>query len=62
MSMDFLFRRPGLVLAFALASIAFGAWSLYSASKYQALCEISWWSASRAELAHCDERLSELRR
>ena len=45
----------------AVASVGFGIWSLYVASRYQALCELSYFSASSAEIKLCDERLSELR-
>lgn len=44
-----------------VASVGFGIWSLYVASRYQALCELSYFSASAAEIKLCDERLAELR-
>ncbi|MCC3243774.1 hypothetical protein LG047_00290 [Methylocystis sp. WRRC1] len=53
-------KRTLIASAFLLM-IGFGLWSLYFASRYQALCELSYWSASSAELKLCDERLSELR-
>jgi hypothetical protein len=49
-----------LLVCAAIASCGFGAWSMLVASRYQALCEISYFSASAAEIKHCDERLSEL--
>ena len=52
-------KRVLLVCA-AMASCGFGAWSMLVASRYQALCELSYWSASAAELKHCDERAAEL--
>lgn len=53
-------KRMALMTA-VVCSLGFGVWSLYVASRYQALCEISYFSASAAELKHCDERLSELK-
>lgn len=61
MDLDFMMKRPGVVLAVALLAIGFGLWSLYAASRYQALCELSYWTASDAELKQCDERLAELK-
>lgn len=52
--------KTRLLLAAALAMAGFGVWSLYVGSRYQALCELSYWSASAAELKHCDERAAEL--
>ena len=49
-----------LLVCAAMASCGFGAWSMLVASRYQALCEISYFSATAAEIKHCDERLSEL--
>jgi hypothetical protein len=49
-----------LLFAAAVAMAGFGVWSLYVGSRYQALCELSYWSASAAELKHCDERAAEL--
>ena len=49
------------VLLLAVVAMAgFGLWSLHVASRYQALCEISYWSATAAQLKHCDERAAEL--
>jgi hypothetical protein len=52
--------KKTLLICAVIASCGFGAWSMLVASRYQALCEISYFSASAAELKHCDERLSEL--
>jgi hypothetical protein len=49
-----------LLFVATLAMAGFGAWSLYVGSRDQALCELSYWSASAAELKHCDERAAEL--
>ena len=53
--------RLKLLYALTAASVGYGVWSLYVASRYQALCEISYWSATNAELKLCDERQTELR-
>lgn len=50
-----------LLLAAGVLMVGFGVWSLYVGSRYQALCELSYWSASSAELKLCDERAGELR-
>ncbi len=54
-------RARTVLLIVAVLMSGYGLWSLYVASRYQALCELSYWSASPAELKLCDERLSELR-
>jgi hypothetical protein len=48
-----------LLLAAGVLMVGFGVWSLYVGSRYQALCELSYWSASSAELKHCDDRAGE---
>jgi len=53
--------KKTLLFTAVLGSLVFGVWSFFVASRYQALCEISYFSASSAELKHCDERLSELK-
>jgi hypothetical protein len=50
-----------ILFALLIALMGFGGWSFFVASRYQALCELSYFSASAAELKHCDERLSELK-
>ncbi|MGJ0505900.1 MAG: hypothetical protein ACR652_01950 [Methylocystis sp.] len=52
--------RKWLLLAAGALMIGFGVWSLTVASRYQALCELSYWSATPAELRLCDERAGEL--
>lgn len=52
--------KRSLILAAFVAMAGFGVWSLYVASRYQALCELSYWSATSAELKLCDERAAEL--
>lgn len=49
-----------LWLLAAVVAASFGFWSLYVASKYQSLCEISVFSASTSELRRCEERMAEL--
>lgn len=49
-----------LILAVAVAMAGFGVWSLFVGSRYQTLCELSYWSATPGELKHCDERAQEL--
>lgn len=53
--------KKSLLLAGGVLMVGFGVWSLFVASRYQALCELSYWSASAAELKLCDERATELR-
>jgi hypothetical protein len=48
-----------LLLA-AVAMAGLGLLSLHVASRYQALCEISYWSATAAQREHCEERVAEL--
>jgi hypothetical protein len=52
--------RKTLLLAGGVLLAGFGVWSLFVASRYQALCELSYFSASAAEIKHCDERAAEL--
>lgn len=53
--------KKTLLLAAGALMVGFGVWSLYVGSRYQALCELSYWSATSAELKLCDERAMELR-
>lgn len=43
-----------LWLVFALVS-AYGLWSFFVASRYQALCQLSYWSATKEQLRACDD-------
>ena len=52
--------KKTLLLAGGVMMAGFGVWSLYVASRYQALCELSYFSASAAEIKLCDERALEL--
>ncbi len=49
-----------VLLIVAVFMSGYGIWSLFVASRYQALCELSYWSATEAQLKLCDERLIEL--
>ncbi len=49
-----------VLLIVAVFMSSYGIWSLFVASRYQALCELSYWSSTPEQLKHCDERLSEL--
>lgn len=40
---------------------AYGAWSFFVASRYQSLCQLSYWSSTDAQLRACDELQTELR-
>ncbi len=53
-------KKTTTLVLIALAMAGYGVWSLFVASRYQAVCELSYWSASSAELKLCDERRSEL--
>lgn len=52
--------KKTLLLALGVLISGFGLWSLYVGSRYQALCELNYWTASSAELKLCDERATEL--
>lgn len=45
------------LLLLALFAVIFGyeAWSFLVASRYQSLCQLSYWSATDAQLRACDE-------
>lgn len=49
-----------LIVSACVAVAVFGLWSLYVSSRYQALCEISYFSAATETIKHCDERMAEL--
>ena len=49
-----------ILIAACLLMASYGVWSLFVASRYQALCELSYWSASKSELKLCEERRGEL--
>ncbi|CAN2534367.1 hypothetical+protein [Methylocapsa aurea] len=49
-----------LLLALGVAGLGYFLWSMFVAIRYQALCEISYWSATEAQLRACDDRLGAL--
>lgn len=49
-----------LLLLFVLVT-GYGAWSFFVASRYQSLCQLSYWSSTSAQLRACDELQTELR-
>ncbi|MBG0810203.1 hypothetical protein IY145_12525 [Methylosinus sp. H3A] len=51
-----------ILLALGVAGLGYFLWSLFVASRYQALCEISYWSATEAQLRACDEIRASLPR
>ncbi|BBU61121.1 MULTISPECIES: hypothetical protein [Methylosinus] len=51
-----------MLLALGVAGFGYFLWSIFVASRYQALCEISYWSATEAQLRACDEMRSSLPR
>jgi hypothetical protein len=53
-------RKKTILVGACLLMAGYGVWSLFVASRYQALCELSYWSASKSELKLCEERRGEL--
>ncbi|HEY8063119.1 MAG TPA: hypothetical protein VIF40_00145 [Methylosinus sp.] len=49
-----------MLLALGVAGLGYFLWSMFVASRYQALCEISYWSATEAQLRACDDRIATL--
>jgi hypothetical protein len=52
-------NRKILFLLFIVVT-GYGLWSFFVASRYQALCQLSYWSSTDAQLRACDELKSEL--
>jgi hypothetical protein len=48
-------NRGLLLLALFAAIFGYEAWSFLVASRYQSLCQLSYWSATDAQLRACDE-------
>lgn len=48
------------ILLLLIASAGYGAWAFFVASRYQSLCQLSYWSATDAQLRACDEMQTEL--
>jgi hypothetical protein len=43
-----------------VAAIVYGLWSFFVASRYQSLCQLSYWSATEAQLRACDDQRVQL--
>lgn len=52
-------RQKVLFVILALLT-GYGVWSFYVASRYQSLCQLSYWRSTPAELRSCDELKTEL--
>lgn len=50
------------LLALAVTALGYGLWASFMAGRYQSLCQISYWSATEAQLRACDDLRSELPR
>jgi hypothetical protein len=40
----------------------YGLWSFFVASRYQALCQLSYWSSTAEQLRSCDAIATELQK
>ncbi len=56
------FLRPITLALLAVTCVAMGFffWSLFVSSRYQALCNLDYWTATREELDSCKEAKTEL--
>lgn len=52
--------KQNVLLALCAATLGYGLWSFFVASRYQSLCQLSYWSATAAQLRACDEMRTEL--
>lgn len=54
-------NKPTMVLA-AVATVLMGyyIWSLFVGSRYQALCNVTYWQASKQEIEACKDAKTEL--
>ncbi|MBY6243447.1 hypothetical protein [Methylosinus sp. Sm6] len=50
----------GLLLAAIAAILGYETWSFFVASRYQSLCQLSYWSATQEQLRACDEMRTAL--
>jgi hypothetical protein len=48
------------LLAVTCVAMGFYVWSLLVSSRYQALCNVNYWSATKEELDSCKEAKTEL--
>jgi hypothetical protein len=51
-----------MLLVICVATLGYGLWSFFVASRYQALCQLSYWSATETQLRACDDMQAELPR
>lgn len=49
-----------IMLLLLIAFAGYGAWSFFVASRYQSLCQLSYWSSTAAQLRACDELQAQL--
>ena len=56
--------RPYALALLVVTSLAMGYffWSLFVSSRYQALCNLNYWSATKEEIEGCQEAETELDR
>jgi hypothetical protein len=54
--------RRNLLLAIGVVGLGYYIWSFFVASRYESLCQLSYWSATSAQLRACEEQQSELQR
>ena len=55
-------KQNVFLLALSCALIGYYFWSFFVSSRYQALCNITYWSATRAQIEACREAKTELDR
>jgi hypothetical protein len=52
--------RLNLLLGIGLAGLGYFLWSFFVISRYESLCQLSYWEATAAELRACEEHQMEL--
>lgn len=52
--------RRNLLLTIGVVGLGYFLWSFFVASRYESLCQISYWSATPAQLRACEEQQSAL--
>jgi hypothetical protein len=53
-------KQSFFLLALTVALLGYFLWSFLVSSRYQALCNVTYWSATREELNACKEMKTEL--
>ena len=54
-------NRPRLaLLAVSALFVSYYVWSFFVSSRYQALCNVTYWFATKAEIEACQARKAEL--